>query len=939
MKLDWLTGLAKGRYRWLRAKLNQFWRRPSWQPDDSFDAFLSHSSHDKRMAFQIQRTLERFVVPKKLVGKAGRYGAVPRCIGRVFVDRSDFSASPHVFGEIEAVLARSKALVVLCSKAAASPTGWVNREIETYRRVRADGRIFAIILRDDPPDCFPPALMNASAEPLAADMRPVGDGPRDAVTKLIAGIIGVDFDDLRRKREQARRRARLALAGVVGAYGITVTAALLGVMSASYRLLDSHRAALADAAKRLNEQGKFDTALLMAAAALPAPGSSFDTANHAAEAQAVRAMLANRLERVVPIGPEGIALFDPHNERIYVASYGESLRALSLDGRDLGWHFPPDGCQAAALSNDGRRIAYVSDKNLIVLDGANGSEVLRTAMPFGSGRSVAFAPFVDRIVVGAQDGRARVFDLATHGWTSESPQHKDFVTGVAFSIDGQRVLSGSFGASLLEWNAETGALVREFENKATVNGISTANFNSTWIVTYALQRTVTIKNNSFPLPDKTVVLPNPATGVALLPGKPLMVAASWAGRAAYVVDTANGEILDTLSHPEWVDNAYFLDQGRKVVSIGHDGVLRTWRVSAQPRPLFQGVAGLARLALTQADRQLLIGDENILATIDLQSYQRRDLTSCKPVKQPATCRITTVAVTPDGGRGAYGTADGRISVLDLHSGQALWAHVFDKQAVLSSAFAPDDRIAALLSGGSIQVLSRDTGEILSHLDFARSKSWDESSVAGIAFDPTGAFLVKTWEDGLSIIRFADGKTVWSSHAFDRIPVSVAWSPDGALIAAGTADGTIRVFQAFAQTPPVILRGGQEWVYGVSFSPNSKYLISTSDNFQLVWYLPSGDVMMTLPAAGSPSDGVFIANGEQIATINTSGLARTVDFPVPDGDVKEQLCAMLPAGRTHFAPREMLEFRYLDGSEQGPCEMPAVLSWKWLRTSVANWLSP
>ena len=61
-------------------------------------------------------------------------------------------------------------------------------------------------------------------EPLAADLRPGRDGKSDARLNLVAGLIGIDFDDLK-QRERVRRRwrrAQVAAAALVLAVGIGV---------------------------------------------------------------------------------------------------------------------------------------------------------------------------------------------------------------------------------------------------------------------------------------------------------------------------------------------------------------------------------------------------------------------------------------------------------------------------------------------------------------------------------------------------------------------------------------------------------------------------------------------------------------------------------------------------------------------------------------------
>jgi hypothetical protein len=80
-----------------------------------------------------------------------------------------------------------------------------------------------------PPDeasreCFPEALRfrvtpdslvtKEPSEPIAADVRKGRDGRKNAQLKLIAGILGIGFDLLKR-REQERRMRQLTIAGAV----------------------------------------------------------------------------------------------------------------------------------------------------------------------------------------------------------------------------------------------------------------------------------------------------------------------------------------------------------------------------------------------------------------------------------------------------------------------------------------------------------------------------------------------------------------------------------------------------------------------------------------------------------------------------------------------------------------------------------------------------
>ena len=167
----------------------------------------------------MQRSLENYRIPARLVGKAGEFGAIPARVTPVFRDREDLSSATDLTGEVRSAMADSDSLVVICSPAAVR-SRWVNEEIRYFRSLGRGDRIYALIVKGDPQAddtddrCFPGALLDSVdgsvLEPLAADVRKWADGKRLARLKLVAGILGIRLDDLRR-REMQRRRRNLAI--------------------------------------------------------------------------------------------------------------------------------------------------------------------------------------------------------------------------------------------------------------------------------------------------------------------------------------------------------------------------------------------------------------------------------------------------------------------------------------------------------------------------------------------------------------------------------------------------------------------------------------------------------------------------------------------------------------------------------------------------------
>jgi tetratricopeptide (TPR) repeat protein len=68
-------------------------------------------------------------------------------------------------------------------------------------------------------------MRDGAPEPLAADIREEGDGKEAARLKLIAGVLGVSYDELR-QREAARRHQRLLAIAVAASVGFLVMAGL-----------------------------------------------------------------------------------------------------------------------------------------------------------------------------------------------------------------------------------------------------------------------------------------------------------------------------------------------------------------------------------------------------------------------------------------------------------------------------------------------------------------------------------------------------------------------------------------------------------------------------------------------------------------------------------------------------------------------------------------
>ena len=208
-----------------------------------YRAFISYSHADRAWGDWLHRALESYRIPKRLTGVQGREGPVPAKLFPIFRDREELASSPNLSDQIRQALEQSAFLVIICSPNSAR-SRWVNEEILAFKRLGREHRILALIAEGEPNaadggdpsrECFPQALKfklgadgelsQIRTEPVAADAREQGDGRDNAKLKLIAGLLGIDFDALKqRELEVARRRTRVA-------YGIAAAMLLLAVVA------------------------------------------------------------------------------------------------------------------------------------------------------------------------------------------------------------------------------------------------------------------------------------------------------------------------------------------------------------------------------------------------------------------------------------------------------------------------------------------------------------------------------------------------------------------------------------------------------------------------------------------------------------------------------------------------------------------------------------
>ncbi|XP_015059392.1 WD repeat-containing protein VIP3-like [Solanum pennellii] len=207
--------------------------------------------------------------------------------------------------------------------------------------------------------------------------------------------------------------------------------------------------------------------------------------------------------------------------------------------------------------------------------------------------------------------------------------------------------------------------------------------------------------------------------------------------------------------------------------------------------------------------------------------------------------------------------------------------------VVSVATHPTRRIAASASIDSfIRVFEVDTNNTIATLEAPPSEVWQlqfSPSGSNLAAAGGGSSSVKVWDTNrwelvttMSIPR--QGAPQPSDKSTNKkFVLSVAWSPDGRLLACGSVDGTISVFDVARAKFLHFLDGHTMPVRSLVFSPSlhdSRILFSASDDGHVHMYDAEGKTLLTslsghaswvLSVDTSP-DGAAIATGSSDKTV-------------------------------------------------------------------------
>ncbi len=490
------------------------------------------------------------------------------------------------------------------------------------------------------------------------------------------------------------------------------------------------------------------------------------------------------------------------------------------------------------------------------------------------------------IATSGADRRLRVWDARTGTMIAESstlnpnaiPLRRYTQSVISLSVVG---LSTDGNSSIVVWNWQAGPDPVRYPvgDLSGVRGIVVNERAQTVMISAGKQvRTYSLVDGSLlgSLPQQTDFV----TDVAISPDGQWMTTAGADGRVLVWFPGARqsptAPTYELLAHRGEVTQVSYLREGSVVMSLGSDGTVRRWELPQVPRfehgnwvvdmDLSRDGSWLATAG--QDGHAVIIDPHNLskppVATVVAEgrggdvtplwvvlfdptephrilTLRQRDvapmlwswsddgksehLRSYDVPPLPTYGYLASLAISPDGKTVAGGDNSGTVHLWDAMTGARRTdrALLGTGQPAHSVAFDPTGQLLAATDSGGVRLWSWGTTEPPTLLPHPHATS--------VTFDPSGEHLVSTDADGTLKIWTRNGEPGREDLvAHGHLSSSPSFSGDGGLLAVGTAEGRVEVWDVRSGVTVMLDRHHSASVNNVVFLPgDGSRLISASDD--------------------------------------------------------------------------------------------------------------
>lgn len=520
---------------------------------------------------------------------------------------------------------------------------------------------------------------------------------------------------------------------------------------------------------------------------------------------------------------------DDERLRVWDTATGDEIQELWVPAAGSAW--------APAFSPDGRFVAgaWLLEGIVAVFDLETGELVARVDEPAVHG--LTFDPAGERLVVSSVETPGLLIVDARTGvpvdrWGADTATGRD----ARFSPDGRLVASVHSDGAIRVWDASTGQLrFTSFDHAAEVNAVDWSP-DGTRLATGSGDGTVRLHELAgdglvriLSLAAKDTA--NGVGSVAFSPDGTRVMAGDWeiaSVKVWDVTDTGGAELTNVRSNGYSLGSGSFLPDG-SLVATDPDGTVSRWDVDTGRRQSNVDVGeppdAPTRLAPSPDGGLLAVGLDDGVAIREVKTGRR-----VAQVPETSGSFVRSLAWSPDGEHLAINrdTDDrGVVTVVDRAGTVVVELREEAHHYVIQAEFADDDTIVTsrvaprqVADAEGIQVWDWRSEEVVSSIRVLSGR---------IAVDRSNGLVAATRQlsGDTAVFDLATGERRRSVRG-PSAAFSVAYSADGARLAVGFADGSIRVWDAASGRLETALRGHERGVESLSFSPDDRRMASLDE---------------------------------------------------------------------------------------------------------------